>query len=217
MERDLSEFYKLVSRLRSQSGISLRSASQRAKDLGHEVSHSYIAALETGLDPSTKRPIRRPSYDVIRAIAETYNFPIKELLASAGYSEDGTQEASSIDVREVMTNLDFGVIPVYVTTADGPGSWNTEKPVEVMPVPNSLLKPASYAVRVTVDPHAGLEVRTGDVLLVQRRSDAEDGDVVVEEYSKDENRIVEFNQAAGKIVGVVVRIIRNLKGSVEVE
>ncbi|WP_191556605.1 helix-turn-helix domain-containing protein [Metabacillus idriensis] len=58
---------------------SLRSISEK---IG--VSHTYLGTLENGYDPRTKE-VRKPSFEVLRSLADYHNVPFLEMLIRAKY------------------------------------------------------------------------------------------------------------------------------------
>jgi len=80
--------------VRKEKGWSLREAAERSG-----LSHSYIAAVEKGIHPTTKAPIK-PSPDSLKAFAKAYNIDYEELLRLAGFLEE-TGDKQNVDVSRV--------------------------------------------------------------------------------------------------------------------
>lgn len=59
--------------------MSLRKAAEKSG-----LSHTYISFLEKGEHPKTHKPIN-PTPDTLKALANAYNYPYKDLLLKAGY------------------------------------------------------------------------------------------------------------------------------------
>ena len=130
---------------------------------------------------------------------------------------------------DVITNLDFTIIPVYGSVTAGEPAFVMDKPMDYITFPKQLLKGATFAVRVTGDSMNGIDIRDGDILLVRRQDTADPGDIVVARINGDEYTIKRLKVEGGKailkpenpayspivsedlhIVGKVVSILRNL-------
>ena len=55
------------------------------------ISHTYLSTLEKGFDPRTKKE-RKPSFEVLKKLANYYEVSYIELLQKAGYIEEAEKE-----------------------------------------------------------------------------------------------------------------------------
>lgn len=104
---------------------SLRSVAKRAG-----VSHNYLSIVEKGVDPRTGAPVK-PSPDTLRSLSRAYNYPYKDLMLVAGYSEIDDQDEQEIesvtksinalsDLKElIMRYDDEQIIDMYHHTSQG--------------------------------------------------------------------------------------------------
>ena len=76
-------------RIREERGWSLREVADRT---GGVVSQGYIAQLEHGIDPRSKKPIS-PSPQVLKALATVYGVGYEFLMQRAGYLEQGNVDS----------------------------------------------------------------------------------------------------------------------------
>ncbi len=83
---DMGEKLRII---RIEKNLSLREAAER---MG--VSHTYLNALEKGVNPQTGRPVN-PSAKTLRRVSETYNIPMEELLLTD--RQDSADEESEIE------------------------------------------------------------------------------------------------------------------------
>jgi transcriptional regulator with XRE-family HTH domain len=104
---------------------SLRSVSKRAG-----ISHNYLSIVEKGVDPRTGAPVK-PSPDTLRSLSRAYNYPYKDLMLTAGYSEleeQHQQEIESVtksinaisDLKDLILRYDDEqIIDMYHHTSNG--------------------------------------------------------------------------------------------------
>jgi len=99
----MSEFGAYLKSLRGKKSIR-----DVAKEVG--ISHTYLATLEKGIDPRTKKP-RKPTPDVINKLATYYHVPNGDLAIKAGYdpfeyvnqqSDFTLTKLSELDVRYLL-------------------------------------------------------------------------------------------------------------------
>lgn len=83
-------------RLRHDRGWSLREVADKS---GGVVSQGYIAQLEHGLDPRSKKPIS-PSPQVLKALASVYGVSYEYLMQLAGYLDPGKVDTVEEDWPE---------------------------------------------------------------------------------------------------------------------
>ena len=66
------------------------------------VSHTYLSTLEKGFDPRTKKK-RKPSFDVLKKLADFYDVSYIELLIKADYIEEAEKENLE-DIDNMLKN-----------------------------------------------------------------------------------------------------------------
>ncbi|WP_144028880.1 MULTISPECIES: helix-turn-helix domain-containing protein [Paenibacillus] len=91
----MSRLSALLKSLRGNN--SLRSAAQKAG-----ISHNYLRMLELGKDPKTGAPIQ-PSPDVLKNLAQAYDFPYEKLLEAAGYM-DNHESNEILELERIIEN-----------------------------------------------------------------------------------------------------------------
>lgn len=90
------ELGELLKNLRGK--LSLREAAKRSG-----LSYSYISSLEKGKHPRTGAPIN-PTPDILRSLANAYNYPHEELMKLAGHLDKGSNE--EIHIEETQLDKD---------------------------------------------------------------------------------------------------------------
>jgi transcriptional regulator with XRE-family HTH domain len=107
------ELGELLKKLRGK--ISLREAAKRSG-----LSYSYISSLEKGKHPRTGAAIN-PTPDILRSLANAYDYPYEELMKLAGYLSDEEKEQthpadklreyldSGLTNEEIKKRMDFFV------------------------------------------------------------------------------------------------------------
>lgn len=86
-----------------------------AKFLG--ISHTYVANIESGVDPRSKKPIA-PTIDVLQKIAQGLNMQLVELLQVSGYiksSENSNENVAIEEFLELVTTMDVKSIKIVQT------------------------------------------------------------------------------------------------------
>lgn len=78
----MEELQVLLKSIRTELKLSLREA---AKLIG--ISHSYLSALEKGVDPRTNSPIK-PTPETLKLISSAYNISYNNLMKLSGYIKD---------------------------------------------------------------------------------------------------------------------------------
>jgi len=95
-----------------------------------DVSHSYLALLEKGIDPRTKKPIK-PSVEILKKLAEVYNYSFEVLMDAAGYLRQGENSNQEIDYNtDELTRKIAGIVRrpgVNLTSTDEENLLNLMK------------------------------------------------------------------------------------------
>lgn len=97
------ELGDLLKKLRGK--LSLREAAKRSG-----LSYSYISSLENGKHPRTGAPIN-PTPDILRNLANAYDYPYEELMKAAGYLSDEEEEKKEINHEAVTDLIEFLTSP----------------------------------------------------------------------------------------------------------
>ncbi|KRE33260.1 helix-turn-helix domain-containing protein [Paenibacillus sp. Soil724D2] len=109
------ELGDLLKKLRGK--LSLREAAKRSG-----LSYSYISSLENGKHPRTGAPIN-PTPDILRNLANAYNYGYEELMRVAGYlTNDEKKENPDPNEPEFLKRLDMGdenLLNQYTLMLDG--------------------------------------------------------------------------------------------------
>jgi transcriptional regulator with XRE-family HTH domain len=117
----LNEFGDFLRKLRGK--MPYREASERSG-----VSHAYIRYLEIGKRPGTNTPIQ-PSPEMLRGLAKAYNYPYKELMKKAGY----TDEEETDDMNSKTSTMESDSTYLLKRLADKYNiDVNDEKNVELL-------------------------------------------------------------------------------------
>ena len=82
----------IIKRYRAEHDLSLREFADRCN-----ISHSYIAKLEAGIDPRSQKPVE-PTVEVVSRIAAAMGMTLDELLRRSGY----IKELDALDLEEVL-------------------------------------------------------------------------------------------------------------------
>jgi len=88
----MSEFGDYLKKLRGKN--SLRDVAEATR-----ISHSYLGTLERGFDPRTNKE-RKPSFDVLKKLADHYGVEYLELLNKAGYLDHEARAAFASDLNK---------------------------------------------------------------------------------------------------------------------
>ncbi|NMB26378.1 MAG: helix-turn-helix transcriptional regulator [Firmicutes bacterium] len=88
---------------RARHGLSLREFAKMC-----DLSHTYIAKLEEGVDPRTKKPVE-PTIETVNKVALAMAMPLDELLRISGYMstssprKDVYDEKGSAELRQLYS------------------------------------------------------------------------------------------------------------------
>lgn len=87
----------IIKNYRKEHAMSLRDFADKCG-----ISHSYIARLETGIDPRNGKPVE-PTVEVVARIASAMGMTLDELLQRTGYlPESGAIELEDLLRREML-------------------------------------------------------------------------------------------------------------------
>lgn len=95
---DLAEIGDILRRIRTERNLSLREAAGR---IG--VSHTYLNALEKGVNPQTGKSVN-PSAKTLRKVSEAYGISLDELL-SKGDRAETDEERNVEDIADAIRRL----------------------------------------------------------------------------------------------------------------
>ncbi|HEY8420414.1 MAG TPA: helix-turn-helix transcriptional regulator [Thermoclostridium sp.] len=94
----MGELQEMLIQKRRELNLSLRKAGSL---IG--ISHSYLRALENGIDPRTNTPIK-PSPEVLKLISKAYDIDYHRLMKAAGYlDEEENEDSDSVLIPEEYT------------------------------------------------------------------------------------------------------------------
>jgi len=136
------------------------------------------------------RPI---SIDTLKQIAEVLNRPLSYFVRT-------DLEGLHIDPKfyDVMTQLNFTVLPVYGLVNAGEPAFVMDRPTEYITVAQEAVGKARFAIRVRGDSLIGLDIRDGDLLFVRPQDYADDGDIVVARLHGEEYVVKRLRKRPGE-------------------
>lgn len=83
VDTNLSKFGVLVRQARANARLTVRELVARVG-----ISHAYVAILETGRNPKTRRP-SKPGPGIVRALASELRLNTDQLLSLTGHKSEG--------------------------------------------------------------------------------------------------------------------------------
>lgn len=169
---------ELIKEYREKNNLSLRDF---AKKCG--LSHTYISALEKNIDPRTGKPIA-PTLDTVKYISKGMNISIEYILKILDDEQEFTINAEAPKYSKNLIS-----IPLLGTVKAGYDYLANENIIDYIPVTDSSLDNENFfALKVKGDSMVP-EIYEGDIAIVRKQDDFENGDYVVALINGDEATI----------------------------
>lgn len=175
---DPRDFGKYLKQLRKERQLTTRQVEAYA-----DVSNSYLSLLERGK--------RRPSPDILKKLASVYKVSYAELMKAAGYLDtDSIHETSAIYEPLPPNAIPVGEtvkIPVLGVIRCGEPMYAEQNILGWEEVPARDVKDGEYFfLQVTGDSMTGSRIYPGDLVLVRRQPQVENGQIAVVLVNREE-------------------------------
>lgn len=179
----------LMERIGRQIRLARESAGFTQLQLGQRIgySKSTVSKWENGDNPI--------GIEDLKKVADATGRPLSFFIAD---DFDGMRLDSKF--ADVMTHLNFTVIPIYGVVSAGAPVFVMDKPMDYLTVPRELLDHATFGIKVRGDSMSGIGIQDGDTLLVRSQDTAEPGDIVVARLNGEEYTIKQLAVKGGKYV-----------------
>lgn len=159
---------ELVNKYRTEHELPMQEFANRCN-----LSKSYISMLEKSVNPRNNKPII-PTIETYNKIARGMNMELDNLLKMLDSTEQ--IDLSSIDTVPIDSGY---IIPVMGRVAAGYGKEAVEEVIDHIEISPSLASKGEFFGLVVKGDSMIPTICDGDIVIVQRESDAESGDLVI--------------------------------------
>lgn len=156
----------LVKQYRLDNDVSMDVFSKRSS-----LSKGYISMLENNINPRNNKPIT-PTLTTLKKIAAGMNTDVDSLLKMM----DSTQKINLIDDTVLPSGIE---IPVLGRVAAGIPITATEHIIDTEEISQAMAADGEYFALQIKGDSMEPKISNGDVVIVRKQSDADDGDLVI--------------------------------------